>query len=260
MPGHAVIAGATGGIGKAIALKLVTQGTPVVLLGRQHQTLEPLAAQLRKEAPSSAWIDTEQVDINDSRSVDATAGAIIARRGVPHTLVHAAGDHPVRPIREATDEEWREALEGKVLSAVRLIRSFGSSMCAAHRGSIIIIAGLFRSEPSPLFPIGSALNAALGAVTKATSKDFAVDGVRVNIIDPGPVATERWRETCAELAEYGSSSAAEIHEQTRADIPLGRLASPEDVANMVRFLSSDEASYITGGSFVVDGGMSAGLA
>lgn len=259
MYGPAIIAGATGGIGSSIASKLVSEGRSVILLGRQKSTLESLASRLRQEALAGAWVDTEEVDINHSESVDAAAVAILARHDAPGVLVHAAGDHPVRSLQESTDGEWRDALEGKFLGAVRLVRAFGPSMRARGQGSIVLIAGLFRAEPSPLFPIGSALNAALGAVAKATSKEFAADGVRVNVIDPGPVATARWLETCSELAEYSSSSAEAINESTRAGIPLGRIASPDDVANMVHFLSSDEASYVTGGSFVVDGGMSAGL-
>ncbi|KQU00378.1 SDR family oxidoreductase [Sanguibacter sp. Leaf3] len=259
MPGPVIISGATGGIGSAVASTFVALGTPVVLLGRRQATLEALARRLQVDAAPGAWIETHEADINDSRSVDATAATIVGRHGAPGTLVHAAGDHPVRRLGESTDAEWLEAIQGKLLGAVRLMRAFEPSMRSAGRGSVVLVPGLFRSEPSPLFPIGSALNAALGAVANPASRGLAPDGVRVNLVDPGPVSTARWLQTCAELAEHSSSTAEEIDASARSGIPMGRLASPEDIAGMARFLSSDDASYITGGSFVVDGGLSAGL-
>ncbi|WJZ02944.1 SDR family NAD(P)-dependent oxidoreductase [Corynebacterium freiburgense] len=254
-----IISGATGGIGSSIAQKFVIEGQSVILLGRQKDKLNDLAVSLQKDNRSNVEIETVEVDINNPFAVDAAAAEILSHYGAPRAIVHAAGDHPVRTIIDSTDEEWRSAIEGKVLGAVRLIRAFGPSMRVLGCGSITLIAGLFRAEPSPLFPIGSVLNAALGAIVKATAKEFAVDGVRVNVVDPGPVATDRWWETCEELAEVAGSRAEDINQNTIKNIPLGRLVSPADVSNMVYFLSSEAASHVTGSSFVVDGGMSAGL-
>lgn len=260
MEGPAVVSGATGGIGSAISARFIADGIPTIMLGRREGTLRSLADRLAAPGVPKGLIDFHAVDINDSEAVDAAAAGIVDRHGAPGALVHAAGDHPVRPLGMSADHEWREALEGKFLGAVRLIRAFEPSMRAAKTGSVTLIAGLFRAEPSPMFPIGSAVNAALGAVAKASSKELATYGIRVNLVDPGPVATSRWKATCEELAVSTGSDAQTIDENARAGIPLGRLASPDDVARMVRFLSSDDASYITGGAFVVDGGMSAGLA
>lgn len=259
MQGPAVISGATGGIGSAIARSFLAEGKPVVLLGRQQKTLDALARRLQTVSVPGAWIDTEQVDINISDSVNGAAAAITARHGAPGSLVHAAGDHPVMPVRDTTDADWRTAFEGKFMGAVRLIRAFEDPLRSTKGGSIVLISGLFRAEPSPMLPIGSTLNAALGALAKATSKELACANVRVNVVDPGPVATTRWMHTCKELAAYSTSDASAINEETISRIPMGRLVKPEDVAAMVRFLCSNDASYITGGSFVVDGGMAAGL-
>ncbi|WP_128774216.1 SDR family oxidoreductase [Actinomyces oricola] len=260
MHGPAVISGATGGIGSAIARSFVVDGTSVVLLGRHQETLDVLARRLQSVSRSGVWVDTERVDINTSESVNDAAVAITTRHGPPRSLVHAAGDHPVMPVKDTTDADWRTAFEGKFMGAVRLIKAFEESLRSAKEGSIVLISGLFRAEPSPMFPIGSSINAALGALAKAASKELACANVRVNVVDPGPVATTRWMHTCEELAAYGTSDANEINEKTMSRIPMGRLARPEDVAAMVRFLCSSDASYITGGSFLVDGGMAAGLA
>ena len=259
MKNLAVITGATGGIGSVIAQTLVDSDVSVVLTGRDRSSLVDLQHRLLANSPSNSEIYTEEVDINDGESVQGVAEHVIKVYGVPTMLIHAAGDHPARPLADTTDGDWVDSVNGKLLGAVRLIRSFSPHMRSANKGSIVLIGGLFRAEPSPLFPIGSVLNAGLGALMKSVSKDFAVDNVRINIVDPGPVSTKRWGETCHELTKYIDDDPHGIDTNTRASIPMGRLASPEDVANAVSFLVSNKSEYITGTSLIVDGGMAGGI-
>ncbi|WP_092612109.1 SDR family oxidoreductase [Actinomyces ruminicola] len=260
MNGSAVISGATGGIGSAIAGTLLEDGYDLVLLGRDQKKLEAKTSRLMNVARSSMKsIALVEVDVGDPDAMRMAAADVVGTYGVPKVIVHAAGDHPAMRLKDTADAQWEGAIRGKLMGAVHLVQSFGQVMCERRTGSIVIISGLFRQEPSPLFPIGSAVNAALGALVKSSSKELAPHGVRINVVDPGPVSTGRWMETCRELAVMNGGNADLVNRQTVAGVPVGRLASPEDVANAVSFLCSDKSSYITGTSITIDGGLSSGI-
>lgn len=254
-----LVAGATGGIGRAICTLFARNGATVVMLGRDEARLAEARKSVLEESGTETPVITVVADINNTDSVDAAVERTLVGYGAIDTLVHAAGDHPVRSIFDTTDEDWAAGLNSKLLGAVRLIRAVGRGMTERGSGSIILIGGLFRAEPAPLFPIASVLNAGIGALAKAVSKDFATKGVRINIVDPGPADTDRWRQTCEELSVVTGATAEQVDKGAVASIPMGRLAAPADIAHMTAFLASEKSAYLTGGSFIVDGGSSGGL-
>jgi 3-oxoacyl-[acyl-carrier protein] reductase len=254
----AVVSGASGEVGRVLTARLAGSGTAVVMLGRSRHRLDETVEDLLAIGIEASLLHPVTVDINDWSDVQRTAEKILDGIGTPLTLVHAAGDHPVGPVLATTAHAWQAAIDSKFLSAVRLIHAFGGAMRAQHSGAIVLIGGVTGHEPSPLLPIESSLNAALGALAKAVSRDFAADNVRVNVVDPGPLDTQRWMATCEELAAYSDASAQEIDAASRRGTLLGRLASPDDVSAAVEFLASGHARFLTGSSVVVDGGMSVG--
>jgi len=254
-----VVSGATGGMGQVISGTLAGNGATVVMLGRDLQRLDTARREIIGRAERAGTLDTVAADVNDAASVDAAIAGILTVHGRIDALVHTAGDSPVRSILTATDDEWQASLNSKLLGAVRLMRAVGRSMTERGTGSIVLIGGVFRVEPSPLFPIASALNAAVGALAKAVSKDFGSYGVRVNVVDPGATDTGRWGRYCDEIAAAAGGRAADINRGIVDAIPLRRLASPQDVADLVAFLISGKAAYLNGGAFVVDGGATASL-
>jgi 3-oxoacyl-[acyl-carrier protein] reductase len=245
----AVVSGATGGMGSAIAARLAADGATVVMLGRDAGRLAAARERLGGDR-----LETLVLDIGDSAAVDAGIAEILARHGRIDIVVHAAGDGPVAPIAEATDEQWHSTVNGKVLGAVRLVRAVAPGMAARGNGRIVLVNGIFRKEPDPLFVINSVVNAGVGALAKAVSRDLGRQGVRVNIVDPGATDTPLWGRILEDLAARFGTTAEQLGKDIAAGNPSGRLNTPAEIADAVAFLVSPAAARINGASITVDGG------
>lgn len=245
----AVVSGATGGMGSAIAARLAADGATVIMLGRDAGRLAAA-----RERIGGDRLETLVLDIGDSASVDAGIAEILERHGRIDVLVHAAGDGPVAPVTEATDAQWQSTVNGKVLGAVRLVRAVAPGMAERGGGRIVLVNGIFRKEPNPLFVINSVVNAGVGAFAKAVSRDLAPKGIRVNTVDPGATDTPLWGRILDDLAARFGSTAEQVGKDVAAANPSGRLNRPEEIADAVAFLVSPAAARINGASITVDGG------
>jgi 3-oxoacyl-[acyl-carrier protein] reductase len=249
-----LVSGATGGIGGAIVSEMARAGDLVVMLGRDRDRLERRRAELAAQVGGDCSLATQQTDINVAESVDRAVAGVVERFGRLDAVVHAAGDGPVAPLAETTDDMWHTTFNSKLMGAVRLVRAAAGPMAARGRGSIVLVNGAFRSVPDPLFPVNSAINAGLAAFAKAVSRDLGRSGVRVNVVDPGAVDTALWAQTAKELGERTGGTADDVNAQVVAQTPLGALTSPVDIAHLVRFLLSPEAAHLTGAAITIDGG------
>ncbi|MEV0206905.1 SDR family oxidoreductase [Streptomyces sp. NPDC050788] len=254
-----VVSGATGGMGSAVVEELARSDATVVLLGRDAGRLERTRTEIDARTGGAGRLVPYETDINSAASVDATAAALVAELGRVDGLVHTAGDGPLAPLEEATDAMWQATFNGKLMGAVRLTRALADPLAAADGGSVVLVSGVFRKDPDPLFPVNSAVNAALAAFAKAVSKDLGRKGVRVNVLDPGAVRTPLWDEIAKAIGDRTGATAEEVSAQVAAGTPLGTLAEPADVARLTAFLLSPAARHITGAALTLDGGASAGL-
>ncbi|MDH6624474.1 NAD(P)-dependent dehydrogenase (short-subunit alcohol dehydrogenase family) [Streptomyces sp. LBL] len=254
-----VVSGATGGMGAAVVEELARSDATVALLGRDAGRLERTRQAIEARTGGAGRLVTYETDINDSRSVDATVAELVAGLGRIDGLVHAAGDGPLAPLNETTDDMWQATFNGKLMGAVRLTRAVQGPMTEAGGGSIVLVSGVFRKDPDPLFPVNSAVNAALATFGKAVSKDLGRSGIRVNVVDPGAVRTPLWDEIAKTLGDRTGATADQVTTQVAAQTPLGTLAEPSDVAQLVAFLLSPAARHLAGASITLDGGASAGL-
>ncbi len=253
------VSGATGGIGTAIVAELARSGATVALLGRDSARLTQAQQEIGARTGGAGRLVAYRTDINDARSVDETVSAIVSDLGGIDGLVHAAGDGPVAPLSETTDEMWQTTFNAKLMGAVRLTRAVSAPMTEAGGGAVVLISGAFRKDPHPLFPVNSAINAALATFAKAVSKDLGRSGIRVNVVDPGAVLTPLWDQTAKELADRTGSDPETVNAQLAEQTPLGSLTEPQDVADLVGFLLSPAARNIAGAAITLDGGASAGL-
>lgn len=250
----ALISGATGGIGMAICARLLERGLRVVMLGRDEPKLDRAHGTIVAKHGSAERLSIQVMNIADPSSVTAAMASVLARFGTVTDLVHAAGGGPVCPLLETTESIWNDAVQGKLLGAVRLTRAVASEMVKRQSGNIVIVNGVFSQEADPLFPINSLVNSGLSGLAKSISRDLGTKGIRVNVVNPGPTATPLWQEIRHALAARLGVSAEEIDKQVREKIPLGRIATSVDVANTVDFLLSSHATHIAGASINVDGG------
>ncbi|MEU6219497.1 SDR family oxidoreductase [Streptomyces sp. NPDC047022] len=254
-----VVSGATGGMGSAVAEELARSGATVVLLGRDAARLERTRAGIDGRTGGVGRLVAYETDINSTASVDATVAAVVAGHGRVDGLVHAAGDGPLAPLDETTDDMWQTTFDGKLMGAVRLTRALTGPMTEAGGGSVVLVSGVFRKDPDPLFPVNSAVNAALAAFAKAVSKDLGRRGIRVNVLDPGAVRTPLWDEIAQAIGDRTGATADEVTAQVAAQTPLGTIADPADVARLAAFLLSPAALHVAGAAITLDGGASAGL-
>lgn len=246
----AVVTGAASGIGRAIARRLAAEGTRVSLWDIDAAGISAVAAECRE---LGAAVDTQVVDVGDldvvRAATEATTAAFCA---TPNVLVNCAGIGRIASILDGSPEEFDETMRVNVRGSYNCCYVIAPLMSAAQVGSIVNISSWFGKSGRPMSLAYCASKFALIGMTQSMAIDLAQHGVRVNAVCPGAITDTRMRtQADQEAATKGlPGSADRVHL-----IPLGRLGKPDDIANAVAFLISDEASYMTGQSINVTGGL-----
>ncbi len=243
----AIVTGASRGIGKAIAETLSAEGMKVVLAARTRTDLEAVAQSLPNESLIQA------LDLRAPESVAQIVVAAIERFGRLDLLVNNAGATRRGDFLTLTDEEWIDGFALKFYGAMRLARAAWPHL-QASRGTIVNIVGLGGRTGSAEFTIGGAVNAALMNLTKALADRGIQDGVRVNAINPGSIATERLQTRIRNFAQANKLDFEEAMQQMPRAMKIDRFGEPEEIARAVAFLASPQAAYIQGSVLDVDGG------
>jgi len=244
----ALVTGASSGIGRACGLALAGEGARVALAARRMPELHSAA-----EAASAAGAADAlafHVDLADPESFRALGPAVRARLGPVDLLVANTGGPKAGTFSEMGPANWDAAYRGIFASAISLVRSVLPGMRERKYGRIVLLASTSVKQPIPTLVLSNAFRVGLVAAMKTLSYEVAGDGITVNCIATGRIATDRLRELYPSNADWTRAA---------AEIPAGRIASPEEFAPAVAFLCSEGAGYITGQTIAVDGGLTGSL-
>lgn len=243
----ALITGASRGIGYAIAQTLSAEGMRVALVARSQDLLETLAARLPSEATVIA------TDLRHPTAPADAVSATLARFGALDLLVNNAGATKRGDFLELTEDDWQDGFALKFYSAVRCSRAAWKHL-QASQGAIINIIGVGGRTGTAEFAIGGSVNAALMNLTKVLADRGVKDGVRVNAINPGSIATERLQVRIKKLAQEQKVDEAEAATLLAQKQSIARFGQPEEIARAVAFLASTQSAYTQGSILDIDGG------
>lgn len=250
-----IVTGAGRGLGAAAAERLYQEGARLLLVSRTESELERVRRRLSGD-PSR--VDVLPIDLTQTDAPEQVVAMALRRYGRVDGLVNSAGGSRGGVFWEIPDRHWREAFELKFFGTLRMIRAALPPMREQRYGRIVIIAGNLGLQPDKRMLPGSSVNAALMAAAKGLAQEIAADQVVINTVNPGPTRTERWTHLMRDLAAARGTEVATVEQEVMADIPMQRLAEPEEIASHIAFLMSDAAAHLTGSTLNPDGGWTRG--
>jgi 3-oxoacyl-[acyl-carrier protein] reductase len=253
----ALVAASSQGIGRATAEAFAAEGCRIAMCARNQQTLQTAAEKIRKQY--NAEVFAEAFDVTDAAAVSHFVTAVAEKFGGVDICVTNAGGPPAKGFLAATLEEWQRALELNFLSTVYFAREVIPYMQRKKWGRIITLTSITTKQPVTDLVLSNAVRAAVVGLVKSLANEFGKDGILVNNVGPGFTATDRLKELATARASSSGKSEQEIFDGWAADAPLKRLGDPREVAETIVWLASERASYITGQTVLVDGGMYKGL-
>lgn len=250
----AVITGGSVGIGLAIAKGLAAEGTHIAIVARDAARLETARGEIAAGAKVKVLAVT--CDVATAEGCNTAIAAVEKEFGGADILLNNAGTGSNETIMEAPDDKWQYYWDLHVMAAMRLARGLGPSMKKRGGGVILNNASICASQPLWYEPIYNVTKAALVMLSKTMSTEFIKDGIRVNAVNCGFVLTPDWIKTAKQLtADSGGDWQGYIDKLAKENAPIGRFASPQEVADFFVFLCSARASYSVGSTYFVDGGM-----
>lgn len=253
----ALIAASSRGLGKAIAWGLAREGTKLVICARNKEVLEKTADEILMQ--TGVTVFPLAMDLTNRDQIDWLIKETLDLFGRVDILVTNNGGPPAGQAEEMDEEDWRNAVQNTLMSAVRLSQAVIPGMKKQKWGRIIHLASITAKQPIAGLFLSNVLRPAVIGLAKCQSQDYAKDNILVNSVCPGYFLTERVETLLQDRQKKSSRSAEEVMKDAVADIPLGRIGDPEELANLVVFLASEKASYITGSNLVIDGGFDKGL-
>ncbi|MCK7495388.1 MAG: SDR family oxidoreductase [Comamonadaceae bacterium] len=248
------VTGGSRGIGLACAAAFAAAGARVAIVSRSREHLDAALLSIRGGRHRPVAFAADLVDSDAAREV---VDAIEAALGPIDVLVNSAGAAKRYPPEELDASAWHAAMDAKFMSYVHPTDVVVKRMAERGRGAIVNVIGMGGKVASPVHLPGGAANAALALATVGLASAYAAKGVRVNGINPGLTMTSRVEEGLAAESRMTGLAVDALLERTRARIPMGRLGTPEEVAQVALFLASDRASYVTGAIVPMDGGAGA---
>ncbi|MFZ0199085.1 MAG: SDR family oxidoreductase [Candidatus Sulfotelmatobacter sp.] len=253
----ALVAASSQGIGRATAGAFAAEGCRIAMCARNQQTLQAAAEMIKGQ--HKVDVLAEAFDVTDAGAVSTFVSAVAKKFGSVDICVTNAGGPPAKGFLSVSLEEWQRALELNFLSTVYFAREVIPHMQRRHWGRIITLTSITTKQPVTDLVLSNAVRAAVVGLVKSLANEFGKDGILVNNVGPGFTATDRLKELATARSSTSGKSEQEIFDGWSADAPLKRLGEPREVAETIVWLASERASYITGQTILVDGGMYKGL-
>lgn len=248
----ALVMASSQGLGFAIAERLVKEGTNVMISGRDEEKLIKKAAEL--ESIGLGKVAFQKADITKTKDIKRLVSRTIEVFGSLHILINNAGGPPAGSFEDLTDEDWENAFELNLLSYIRAIRE-ALPYLKKQGGKVLNIASSSIKEPIPGLILSNTFRTGIVGLSKTLASELAPHNILINTIAPGRIATDRVRHLDQFTADKQGIDVESVELTMKAQIPLKRYGTPEEFANVAVFLLSDANSYMTGSSFLVDGGM-----
>jgi len=247
-----LVCGSTRGLGRAVAKTLAQEGARLAVNGRQSDSTARVARELETETGRPAL--AVPGDVGAAGEPERMVALVAHELGRLDILFCNAGGPPAAPFRDQPADAWQRALDVSLLSAVHLARAAVPLMRKRQWGRIVCLASIAAKQPVPGLILSTTARAGLLGFAKSLSDEVAPDGITVNVVCPGYIATERVVELNRARAKREQRTTEEIAKEVIREIPVGRMGNPDELAGAVAFLASERAGYITGAVLQVDGG------
>lgn len=249
---HALVCGASEGIGRATAFALAQRGASIVALARRRDALDALCAELPTPYPGQRH-RALAVDIGDTAAVEAGVRALVAEHPIQIVLNNTGGP-PGGPLAAASIEQLSLVFRQHVLAAQTILQCVLPAMQAARWGRIVNVISTSVREPIPGLGVSNTIRGAMASWAKTLATELAPHGITVNNVLPGFTETGRLQSIIANKSRATGLDDEAVAREMLGGVPAGRFARPEEPAALIAFLCSDEAGYINGSSIAVDGG------
>ena len=247
------VLGGSSGLGRASAEAMAAEGARVAISARDPEKLRSVALEM-----GNGCVDVP-VDVSDPVAIEAGHGSVVERLGPVDILVANSGGPPAGDFADHDDAALRAAYELLVASAWRLSKAVLPSMLEKRNGVLLYVTSSSTVEPIPGLLLSNMMRPAVVALAKSLSRELGPQGIRALCVTPGRIATPRVGSLDKRRADASGKSVEDVRKSSEASIPLGRYGEPPEFGAVVAFLASDRASYMTGTSVVIDGGILGGL-
>jgi 3-oxoacyl-[acyl-carrier protein] reductase len=253
----AIVAASSLGIGRATAEAFAAEGCKVAMCARNEQALAAAADKIRKQY--SGEVFQKALDVTDPAAVHEFVKDIVEKFGAADICVTNAGGPPAKGFLGTSAEDWRKAVDANFMSTVYFAREVIPHMQRKRWGRIVTITSITTKQPVADLVLSNAVRAAVVGLVKSLANEFGKDGILVNNVGPGFTATDRLKELARSRSAASGATEKDVFDGWAADAPLRRLGEPREVADTIVWLASDRASYVTGQTVLVDGGIYKGL-